>query len=273
MKNLYEEEWFSKLYAVICILILLVGFGIQNLLVLMLPFILAGGYFFFRLKKEDENRLLFRLLILMSVLPFILAFVFILCGNARNAWFDAYNINQWVMIFTGLLIYAGTLTLGFSAFSMNKWSGNGARREKETVDVTRLSFITVYPKNGKKVESLPMPGDLEHHKQLVIPINKKTDWVKIPCHLKNESALPVISVGLEALNDEIKGTKSMDHALLIPPYNTVGIDLYIPLTSAKGVDIKCSFKNVLGEKTAGFLHLDKTGDVYHGIYNLRIVES
>ena len=54
----------------------------------------------------------------------------------------------------------------------------------------------------------------------------------------------------------------MDHALLMPPHNTIGIDLYIPLTSAKDVDIKCSFKNVLGEKTAGFLHLDKTGDVY-----------
>ena len=75
MKNLYEEEWFSRLYAVICVLILLVGFGIRNLLVLMLPFILAGGYFFFKFKKEDENPFLFRMLILMAVFPFILAFV------------------------------------------------------------------------------------------------------------------------------------------------------------------------------------------------------
>ena len=273
MKNLYEEEWFSRLYAVICVLILLVGFGIRNLLVLMLPFILAGGYFFFKFKKEDENQFLFRMLILMAVFPFILAFVFILCGEMRNAWFNAYHINQWVMIFTGLLIYAGTLTLSFSAFYVNRGSGAVKKKGKEPIDVAKLSFITLYPKNGKKVESLPMPGDLEHHKQLVIPINKKTDWVKIPCHLKNESDLPVISIGLEALNEEIKGTKSMDHALLIPPHNTVGIDLYIPLTSAKNVDIKCSFKNVLGEKTAGFLHLDKADDVYHGIYNLRIVEA
>ena len=116
---------------------------------------------------------MFRMLILMAVFPFVLVFVFVLFGDMRNAWFNAYNVNQWVMIFTGLLIYGGTLTLSFSAFYVSRGYDTGKKREKEPIDVAKLSFITLYPKNSKKVESLPMPGDLEHHKQLVIPINKK----------------------------------------------------------------------------------------------------
>ena len=151
MKNLYEEEWFSRLYAVICVLILLVGFGIRNLLVLMLPFILAGGYFFFKFKKEDENQFLFRMLILMAVFPFILAFVFILCGDMRNAWFNAYHINQWVMIFTGLLIYAGTLTLSFSAFYVNRGSGAEKRREKNRSMLRSCLLLRCTPKMEKRL--------------------------------------------------------------------------------------------------------------------------
>lgn len=151
MKNLYEEEWFSRLYAVICVLILLVGFGIRNLLVLMLPFILAGGYFFFIFKKEDENRFLFRMLILMAVFPFVLAFVFILFGDMRNAWFNAYNINQWVMIFTGLLIYGGTLTLSFSAFYVSRGYDTGKKKEKEPIDVAKLSLLHCTPKMAKRL--------------------------------------------------------------------------------------------------------------------------
>lgn len=272
MKSLYSEEWFNKLFAVICILVVIVGFSIQNLLVLMLPFIFIGAFYFFKIEKNSDASLLQKLGILMAVLPFLLAFVFIACGNVKNAWFNAYTQDQWVRIFTGILIYAGTITLAVSTFWMKSHNPANKNNNKIKEEAEQLSFVSLYPKKSEKIENLPLSGSLEHYRQFVIPTNTKTDWIKIPCHLKNESQYPVVSIGLEALNEEIKGTKSINYGLLIPPFQTIGIDLFVPLTHAKSIEIKCSFLNVLNRKTNGLLHLVSQESEYRGVYNLRIIE-
>ncbi|MEG0376865.1 MAG: hypothetical protein RR614_00135 [Eubacterium sp.] len=273
MNKFYEEEWFSKVFFVVCALVLLVGFGMRNLLVLLLPFIFIGGFLVLRAPNNGEDNLLKRMFLALIFAPFLAAFIVVACSNPQNAWFDHYTTNQWVTIFTGVLIYTGTMTLGFVSFWQNKKLRDTYQKDTAALDTAKLSFVTLYARDGEKVDNLPLPGDSFHDKQLVIPINTKTSWVKIPCYLKNESHLPVVSIGLEALNEEIKGTRSMDHSLLIPPHVTVVIELYVPVTKAKNVDIKCSFKNVLGFKTMGLLHLEKREDSYNGVYNLSVIDT
>ncbi|MEG0075809.1 MAG: hypothetical protein RR579_05855 [Eubacterium sp.] len=272
MNKFYKEDWFKKLFIVLCVLVLLVGFGMRNLLVLLLPFICMGVFLVLKMPKKDEDDVLKCMFLALIFAPFLAAFIVVALSNPQNMWFDTYTNGQWVTVFTGVLIYTGTMTLSFIAFWQNKKLREVSIKDDIKKNIMTLSFVTLYPKDGKKVEHLPLPAEQEHHKQWVIPINTKTDWIKIPCHLKNESDLPVVAVGLEALNDDIKGTKRIDHALLIPSHNTVGVVLYIPAINAKIVDIKCEFTNVLGKKTQGVLHFSQSGESYKGIYNLSIIQ-
>ncbi len=266
MKVFYEESWFKKLGILICVLLLLLSFGIRNLLIFTLPFILIGLYGLISPEGDKEHRLFVRIGSVFLMLPFLLAAVALFGGGLKGVWFDDYSRTVWAIVFNGFMIYTGAVVL--AGILLWIFKGQYRKNAKESMNPDRLSFVTLDPRQPESVKNLLRPEPGATAKAIVVPINKKTEWVKIPCRLTNESTLPVISMGLEALNDEITGTRSMEHSLLIPPHKTVGIHLYVPVTKARHVEIRLSFTNVIGETTLGLLSLTASEGLYYGEYNL-----
>ena len=268
MKNFYEESWFKRLGILICALLLILSFAISNLLVLLLPFILAAVYGVLNPGGAKDCRFYVRVCAAMMGLPFVLAAVAIAGSGLKGMWFGDYSSMAWAVIFNGALVYAGAVFL--AAVLLWIFKGRQDRRQGKD-DLEKLSFVTLEPRQPSLTENLPQPNPGDCRLSIVIPINKKTRWVRLPCLLTNEGTLPVVALGVEAVNSEITGTSALDHPVLMPPAKTVGIDLYVPVTEARHLEIKCSFTNVLGETTVGILALTRSEELYYGKYNLRMI--
>ncbi|MDO4289432.1 MAG: hypothetical protein Q4C55_09625 [Eubacterium sp.] len=265
MKKFYEESWFKRLGLLICALLLILSFSIHNLLALVLPFVLVGIYGVVNPGEDADRSFFIRVFSAMLALPFGLAAVALIAGAPRGLWFSDYSSLAWAVIFNGALIYAAAVFLaGVLLWIFREQRGKKGKQGA----LEALSFVMLEPRQPSLVQNLPKSEVGCCRKAIVIPINKKTAWVRLPCHLINQGSLPVVALGIEALNPEITGTSALEHPLLLPVGKRVGIDLYVPVTEARHLEILCRFTNVLGESTTGILSLVQSGGLYYGAYNL-----